>query len=86
MPTALADQLEQATPAVLIMPVSLEVLGQLIDASRQNGDLDFGRTGIPAVKMIFVYDGIFLSFRQRHVTRSFQFCLFGLAAILPQEL
>jgi hypothetical protein len=71
MPAALADEFKQPAPAVLIVLVGLEMLGKLVNTGRQNGDLNLGRTGIPCVKMVLAYDGVFLCFRQRHVTRSF---------------
>jgi hypothetical protein len=84
MPAALADQLEQAAPAVLVVLVRLEVLGQLIDASRQDSNLDFRASGITIVEVILIDNRVFLCFRQRHGTRSFSsFVFVELAAILP---
>src|SRR5262245_28248282 len=41
-----ADQHQQATPAGMVLDVLLQVIGQLVDSLRQNGDLHIGRTGV----------------------------------------
>jgi hypothetical protein len=38
---ALADELQQPTPRMMILDVRLEVIGQPVDAGRQQRDLDF---------------------------------------------
>ena len=47
---ALTDHLQQATTGVVVLLVDLQVLGQLVDASGQNGDLNLGRTGVSGVR------------------------------------
>jgi len=49
--TALAHQLEQAAAARFIVFIGTQVLGQLVDAIGQDGNLHFGRTGISIVPM-----------------------------------
>ena len=46
---ALTDHLQQATTAVVVVLVNLQVLGELLDAGGQNGDLDLGGTGVRGV-------------------------------------
>jgi hypothetical protein len=48
---ALANQLEQTAAARFIVFVRAQVLGQLGDAVGQNGDLNFGRTGVGIMTM-----------------------------------
>jgi hypothetical protein len=43
---ALADLYEQAAAAVMMLFVELQMLGELVDRGRQNGDLDVGRSGV----------------------------------------
>jgi len=42
----LVDQHQESAAAVMILLVGLEVLGELFDASREQGDLDFGGAGV----------------------------------------
>jgi len=44
-PTA-SDQLEQSAAGVMILPMRAEVLGQLVDSTRQKSDLDLGRARV----------------------------------------
>lgn len=48
--TAAADHLEQAAAAVVVMLVGLEVLGQVVDTSGQQSNLDLRRTGVTLVE------------------------------------
>ncbi len=43
---AAADHAQQAATRVVVLLVGLEVVGQFIDAGREQGNLDFRRTGI----------------------------------------
>jgi len=43
---ALIDQLQQATAGMVILLVLLEMTGEVVDASGQQGHLDFGGTGV----------------------------------------
>src|SRR6266511_3604804 len=45
-PPAAADELEQAAARVVVLRVRPQVLGQLVDASRQQRDLHFRRAGV----------------------------------------
>src|SRR4051812_47109237 len=47
--TTLADEHEQAATAVVILLVLPKVLGQIVDARRQQGDLDPGAPGVLGV-------------------------------------
>ena len=47
--TALADQHQQATARVVVLRVGLEMFGEVVDAFAENGDLDFGRSGVGLV-------------------------------------
>ena len=50
---AAGGHLEEATAAMEILAVGAEVLGQVIDASGQQRDLDFGRAGVFIVDFVF---------------------------------
>ena len=56
---ALADHLQQATLAVLVIAMDLQMLIQLVDAGGQNGDLDLGRTGVGLVQAALLNGGGF---------------------------
>ena len=43
---AASDQLQQSAAGVMILPVSAEMLGQLVDPARQKGDLNLGRARV----------------------------------------
>ena len=43
---ALVDQLQQTAAGVMILLVLFEMAGQVVDAGRQQRDLDFRRTGV----------------------------------------
>ena len=44
--TTAGGHLEEAAAAVEVFAVSAEMLGQVVDASGQQGDLDFGGAGV----------------------------------------
>ena len=46
---ALTDHLQQAEAAVIVLVMDLQVLGELIDALGENGDLDLGRARVRLV-------------------------------------
>src|SRR5437867_1156989 len=50
--TAASDELEQAAPAVVILRVRLEVLGQISDAVRQEGNLHLRRSRVIVMRAI----------------------------------
>ena len=47
--TALTNHHQQTTAGVVVVLVGTQVLGQLVDASGQDSDLDLGRTGVALV-------------------------------------
>src|SRR5574337_234921 len=47
---ALADELQQAPPGVMIFHVEFEVIGETVDALREQRDLHFWRAGVPFVE------------------------------------
>src|SRR5262245_36055801 len=49
---ALADQLQQSAARMIVLLVSLEMVGQFIDALRQQRDLDFRRSGVGAMRLV----------------------------------
>ena len=50
------SHLQKPAARVEIFTVRAQVLGQMIDASGQERDLDFGRAGILIVSLIFLND------------------------------
>jgi hypothetical protein len=48
-PSALAYELEQTAPRVMILRVRLEMFGEVIDAFAEDGDLNLWRTGVTVV-------------------------------------
>src|SRR5438270_741686 len=63
---ALRDHLEQPPARVVVLLVSLEVLGQLVDALGEQSDLHLRRAGVAFVRPVLV-DDAFLYFRRcRH--------------------
>ena len=60
--TALTDHLQQAAAAVVVVLMHLQVLGQLLDASGQDRDLDFRRASVVFVGLVCLDNGRFLFF------------------------
>jgi hypothetical protein len=56
---ALAHHLEQAAPAVVVLLVRLEVLGEGLDARCEKRDLDLGGAGVAIVLGVLGDDGLF---------------------------
>jgi hypothetical protein len=52
--TTLADHLEQATAAVMVLFVGAKVLGQVIDAFGENRNLNASRSGVGLVRPILL--------------------------------
>mgnify|MGYP000202359935 CR=1 FL=1 len=75
---ALTDHLQQATTGVVVLLVDLQVLGQLVDASGQNGDLNLGRTGVSGVSAVGSITAVFSSLRIMGIST--------FLIILPKEL
>src|SRR5438034_5702499 len=63
---ALANHLEQATPGVMVLFVGPEVLGQLLDALGQQGDLNLGRAGVGLAPPIIADQRGLLLFEECH--------------------
>ena len=57
---AAADHLEQAAAAVVVMLVGLEVLGQVVDTSGQQSNLNLRRTGVTLVDGCLSDDGLLI--------------------------
>src|SRR4051812_9822305 len=55
--TALSDEPKEALASVVILLVRPEVLGQVVDAFRENGDLHFGGTGVGLVSPMLLQRG-----------------------------
>jgi hypothetical protein len=66
VPPAFTDHLKQPAPGMIVLFMALEVFDQLIDASGEEGNLYFGRTGIVGVRVVLFHDGCFLSLSERH--------------------
>src|SRR5690606_32287732 len=64
------DHLEQPATRVVILRVGLQVLGEVRDPLRQQGDLDLGGTGV-ALVLAVAGDGVLLAYgRNGHVPTS----------------
>jgi len=61
-----ADHLEQASAAVVILLVSIEVGPEIVDAGREDGDLDRSAPTIAIVELVLL-DDVFFCYR--HVRR-----------------
>src|SRR3954452_13446420 len=55
-PATPADQQEQAPPAVVVVLVLLEVLGEVADPAGQHRDLHLGRAGVPLDRGVVGHD------------------------------
>src|SRR5215831_17331334 len=82
---ASAHQQEQATTAVMVVLVYLEVLGEIVDPPCQQSDLDLRRTGITLIGRVPGDDLLLDCCVQRHVcSLSFVTGLAGSHRALPQ--
>ena len=52
----LADQLQQATTAVVVFLVGLEVASEVVDAAGEQRDLHLGRARVALVELVLVDD------------------------------
>src|SRR5699024_1653923 len=57
-PAALADQQQQASPGVVVLLVVLEMLGEPLDALREQRDLNFRGAGVALVRGVFGNDSL----------------------------
>src|SRR5438093_10917641 len=46
----LGHELEQSTPGMIVLDVTLEVLGQIVDAFRKNGHLHLRRSSVAGLR------------------------------------
>jgi hypothetical protein len=58
-PATLADQLEQPAPRIVVVGVRLEVVGEVVDPFAEDGDLDFGRSGVLLIEAVRLDDARF---------------------------
>src|SRR5215212_6668796 len=63
---ALRHKLEEPTPGMVILDVGLEMLGQIVDPFREDGDLHFGRAGVAGFGRIRLDDFRLAVGRNRH--------------------
>ena len=70
---ALADHLEQAHTAVVVLLVHLQVLGELIDALGEDGDLDLGGAGVALMGLVGLDDVGLLFLGDHSIHSSFRF-------------
>src|SRR5918995_1976996 len=81
---ALGNHLQEATPGMVVLGVGLEVVGEVVDALGQDGDLDLRRAGIAGfVRMFLDERGLALG-RDRH-RASFLVDLEEAGAASPRE-
>ena len=62
----LADQQQQAAPAVVVVLVGLEVLGQVGDATGEHRDLDLGAAGVAGLGAVLGDDLLLGGGVERH--------------------
>ena len=62
--TSVADHLQHAATAVVILVVSLEVLGQSVDAMSKDRNLNLGRTGVTLVGSILLNNSLLFVLQQ----------------------
>jgi hypothetical protein len=55
-PAPAADELEQPAPRVVVLGVRAEMLRQLVDAPRQQCDLDLRRAGVGVASAVLADD------------------------------
>ena len=61
--TTAANHFQQTTAGMMVILVGLQMLGQVVDSSGQNGDLNLGRTGVALMQRVVGNDlGPFLLF------------------------
>jgi hypothetical protein len=63
---AAADELEEAAPRRVVLLVLIEVLAELIDSRREDGNLHFRRAGIFSVRLVLFDDLVLLVCFDRH--------------------
>ena len=63
---AAADHTQEAAPGVMVLRMCLQVLGELRDPTRENGDLDLGRACVIVATGVVRDDLCLLFFEQCH--------------------
>ena len=76
---ALADHLVQAAAGVVVLLVDLQVLGQLVDAGGQNGDLHLGGAGVSGMGAVGLDHGRLFVFTDHGEIPPFFFAAHGAA-------
>src|SRR5690606_30604881 len=69
-PATTADQQQEAAAAVVVVLVLLQVLGQIVDAARQQRDLDLRRSGVTLTGRVLGNDLVLGGGVERHVAPS----------------
>src|SRR3954454_14500504 len=69
-PTALTDEDQQTPPAVVVVLVLLEVLGEVLDALRQHRDLDLGGARVALAGRVLGHDSLLRCGVECHVAPS----------------
>ena len=72
--SSVTDHLEKSAAAVVVLVVSLEVLGESVDAIGKDRDLNLGRTGVALVGLVLVDDCLLFVFSD-HGNFTFLFIL-----------
>ncbi len=54
----LTDHHEQTSPAVMILFMGLQMLGEVVDALSQQRNLDLRGTGVRGVRAVFIYNSL----------------------------
>ena len=75
---ALADHLQQAAAAVVVVDMGAQMISQLVDAVGQNGNLNLGGTGVALMGRI-LFDDLVFDFFPNH-------CVFHLSEYIARIL
>ena len=70
---ALTNHFEQTLTAVIVLLVHLQVLGELVNALGEDGDLHLRRAGVALVGLVVFDDGCFLILGNHDIYSSFRF-------------
>ena len=66
--SSVADHLQHATAAVVVLVVGLQVLGEGVDAMGKDRDLNLGRTGVALVGSVLLNNGLLFVFQHGSFT------------------
>src|SRR5579884_1438326 len=64
---ALVDQHQKSATGVIVLRMALEMLGQVVDALREDRDLDLGRTGVALALGMFLDQRLLALGGNRHL-------------------